>query len=1182
MIKRPNRAVINDALDEFRDAMRPFIVRGMRRIKGKTVENAIYDSLSPKQASQFTTNLQDNGGNIESAIDIGDFPNLISRNWRQVFSSQFRDDMNVQSLLYIITQARHKASHPSGEDLDTEYTRAVLYHIVDILGKINAPEAKLSVEGFRDKLFKVVSSPQLIPEPSEDTKHKPRSGSVKLKPWREVIPPNLELTQNTFEEAELAANLQEVYDGRASATSYGNPVSFFEQTYMTEGMESLLVSTLNRLGGYKGAPPVIQMQTGFGGGKTHSLIALYHIANSIDALANIPADSDSVDTREEIESIINKARWDRSADIHPKVAVLDGTYLSPTDADKTKEKGDPLNTLWGVMAYQLGGQEAYDLIGEAARRQDSAPLGAQLDRLFDHIGPCVILIDELVAYLVNVGEDILDVNYTFIQALTESVRRSKNVVLVVTLPKSQIEVGDRGMGILAIVAKRLGRIETIWKPLETDQAFEVVRRRLFGNKIDEDERERTCEAFLNMYSQNKKSFPQGVHETRYRKRMEDCYPIHPEVFDRLHQDWSKIHEFQETRGVLRLMANWISRLYRREDTSPLIMPGNLPLDDPVISSEFGKLLSGRWGAVFTEADSDGGGVDLIDKSRNNFSEYGYAARRIARTVFFGSCPGRSLVGINDKRIYLGVAQPGWHKISTYTEALNEMRGSLYYFYVDESRYYFHTEENLNKVAIDRVNELSNHEINEQIIKEIDNTVMTQKSKVVLCPTDLDAVPDSSDLRLVILPPDKLLPSRSSETDEATSAALHILTRCANKERTYRNTLLFLAAKTDAIRDLRDPIAKHLAWKSITQGERRIENLEGERFKQAQASLRKAGESIRSLIPKAYRWAIAPIQLDAHRTEYSTSIVQTKILDDGDIVKSAFEAFKEREDVIEYETPESLVTHLEEYIWNNNDHVSIHELWNMMTQYVYMPRLISKDVLTDAIKEGVESGTFGYAESYDAEQQSYQGMSFSKTLHALDMNGLIVKPEIAKRKPPLSLDSLTHVLQKTAWDNGGTRIDVKDVWDMMPTHVDEAQLEKKTLIECIQQGVSEGVFGYAAGNTDEQLFFREALAPNIAIFEGVLVDPKRASTRKDHQTRGVTNIVARKNFEGELSLDDINSLRQEIIAPLSADGGDITIEFTITAHKAEGFSRNIERSVKANSAELDVEVKLNNEKRNQRE
>ena len=1182
-IERPNRAVLSDALDLFRDVMRPFIINALKRVRGKNVEDAIYDALSSYQANEFRHRLQVNGGNVEAAIDIGYFPNLVRRNWkREVFGDQFTSDMTVQDKLRIIAQARNHVSHPETDDLDPEYTRVSLYHIAEVLGKINASEAKGKVEKLRDEHFEP-AQPKLLPlDPSDDTetkpKSKPRVAAGDLKPWREVIPPNVELTQGTFEEAELAADLQQVYDGRASVTSYGNPVSFFKQTYLTDGMQSLLVNALRRLGS-KGGAPVIQTKTGFGGGKTHSLIALYHVANSIDALANIPADSDSAQTRAEIHKIINNAEWNTEARIQPTVAVLDGTYLSPTDSEVT-ENGDPLNTLWGVMAHQLGGQEAYNLIGDAARRQDTAPLGAQLDRLFEHIGPCVILIDELVAYMLNVGEDTLGVNYAFIQALTQSVRRAKNVVLVVTLPESQREAGGvQGAAILATLETRMGRIETIWKPLETGEAFEVVRRRLFGNETNTQERDRTCNAFLAMYNRSKKDFPQGVHEQRYLERMKACYPIHPEIFERLHSDWSTIHEFQRTRGVLRMMANCISRLYRSGDASPLIMPANLPLDDPVFSSEFDKLLAGRWDPVFTEADSNSGRADLIDQSRNIFSEYGGAARRIARTVFLGSCPGRSIVGIDATRIHLGVAQPG-HRISTYTEALSEMRGSLYYFYVDDNRHYFHTEENLNKVAIDRAIEFNNRELNEHIILEIGEAVRAHRSKVIICPEDLDAVPDSDELRLVILPPDKLLPTRSAETDEATPAALHILTNCGTAGRTYKNTLLFLTAKTDAVRDLKEYTRDFLAWKSITQGERRIQNLTGERSNQAQASLRKADESVRNMIPKAYRWVIAPDQLDPQRNEYSMISEQTRVLENGDIVESAFDTFKSREAIIEYETPESLETRLKEYIWSDSDHISISDLWSMMMRYVYMPRLENREVLTTAIKEGVHNGTFGYAESYDAEQQIYRGMCFAQNLPSLDINGLIVKPEIAGCKPPFSLESLTPILSANVWNDGQAYIGVQKVWDMIPSHFDESRLKAENLIECIEQGVPHGRFGYATGITDsenyENLFFREALAPDLVTFDGLLVDPQEASAAKNRSKLGSKRIVARKVVEGELSLDDIDDLRQEIIGPLSTDGGDVTVEITITAYKADGFSQNIERSVKENSIELNIEVKSDNE------
>ena len=153
MVKRPNKSVLIDALDEYRDAMRPFIVRAMKRIKGKGIEDAIYDSLSRRQADEFERRLFNNGYNVEGAIDIGDFPNLISRNWGHVFSQQFSGDMNIQNLLYIIARARNTVSHPDTEDLDAENTSVVLYHIVEVLGEINAPDARAKVEGFRNKLL---------------------------------------------------------------------------------------------------------------------------------------------------------------------------------------------------------------------------------------------------------------------------------------------------------------------------------------------------------------------------------------------------------------------------------------------------------------------------------------------------------------------------------------------------------------------------------------------------------------------------------------------------------------------------------------------------------------------------------------------------------------------------------------------------------------------------------------------------------------------------------------------------------------------------------------------------------------------------------------------------------------------------------------------------------------------
>ena len=333
---------------------------------------------------------------------------------------------------------------------------------------------------------------------------------------------------------------------------------------------------------------------------------------------------------------MHEAGWDPDTDTQPKIAVLGGTYFSTTDSNTT-ETGDPLNTLWGIMAYQLGEQEAYELVGQAAR-QGTAPGGGQLDQLFEHVGACVILMDELVAYVRNAGS-AKDSIYTFLQALTESVRRSKNVALVVTLPEGQVEAGDEaGAEALSRLDRLFGRIEAIWKPLEIHEAFEVVRRRLFENDIENDieaqrKRDETCEAFARMYSRSRRDYPQGVSEQRYIERMKACYPIHPEIFDRLYHDWSTIPRFQRTRGVLRIMANCISYLYQYPDTSPLIMPANLPLRYQTLAEEFIGLLTDQWNAVVTEVDSDNSLTYQMDVGSEPFGRVGGAAKRIARTVF---------------------------------------------------------------------------------------------------------------------------------------------------------------------------------------------------------------------------------------------------------------------------------------------------------------------------------------------------------------------------------------------------------------------------------------------------------------------------------------------------------------------------------------------------------------------
>ena len=1122
-VDRPNKHALNKAIDIYRDAMRPFIIRNLRAVRGRRIEETICNSLNDNQAFRFQTNMARNSGNVEAAIDVGDFPHLISRNWRDVFSRQFPNDgQNVQNIAWVIKDARDKAAHPSTEDLDSEFTRSRIYDITDVLGRINAPAQRQEVEEIRARLL---SEPQRethtvadAQSDAQDAPPPPTRAASNLPPWREVIRPNPDVAQGSFRQAEFAADLQQVHDGRADATQYGNPVSFFNNTYITPGIRTLLLNTLKRLSD-NGGHPVIQTKTGFGGGKTHSLIALYHLVKNAGALTSVAGDSATQRAQTEIREIMEEAGMFPDDFLDARVAVLVGTHLATTDANTT-DGGDPLNTLWGEMAYQLGGQQAYDIVGEASR-QGTSPGGRQLDELFSNVAPCVILIDELVAYVRNAGA-AQDNIYTFIQTLTEAVRRNERVALVVTLPESAVEAGgDAGLEALSRLDHILGRIEATWEPLEVHEAFEVVRRRLFGDIDDEAARDRTCEAFSNMYGRGGGDYPPEAREQRYLQRMKDCYPIHPEIFDRLYSDWSSIPRFQRTRAVLRMLSTCVSRLYLSGDTSPMIMPANLTLSDPSLADEFANLLDGNWSPVLYEVDGDNSRTGAIDKEApQRFGVVGGAARRIARCVFLGSAPSGSVRGVDHRRIHLGVVVPG-HGVSVYQEALRRMTGNLYYLYSSDERYYFRAEENLNKVASDRADNLQDREIYDKI-RDFMTEAIGRRSNVIVFPAGANDVPDADFVRLVILPPDKRLPNRAQEADEAAPTILDILERRGDAARVRKNTLLFLGARRDDIRNLNRAIRSYLAWHSIVNGNRRIENLAGDRFQQARDSVRRAEREVHSLLVSAYRWALAPNQEDPQRAEYGISQWQVDSRNaerPGVIANNAFDKFIEQEALVNDISTAALDTLLRQYVWSGDrDHIDIDDLWDIVTANVYMHRLQDKSVLLRCVMRGVEEAKFGYADGYDhsADENPYANIRVGEpppaSLGAIGerTSGLLIKPGTAQTWKELDAEIANRQAERS-------QTPVNDA-DAAPAHVPESP----------------------------------GAAP------------------QDDKT---TSITASKFAQDDIDLNDISLLREEIIRNLREDGGEVSIEIVVRARKAGGFSEGTTRAVRENGVQLGLDIEI---------
>ena len=886
-------------------------------------------------------------------------------------------------------------------------------------------------------------------------------------------------------------------------------------------MRALLVNTVQRLNG-SGGDPVIQTKTGFGGGKTHSLIALYHLVRHADILIDPPSGSDSSTSRE-ITSILQEAGYTQHPSGMGEIAVLDGTHLSPTDQKKT-DSCDPLNTLWGEMGHQLGGQQGYEIVGEAART-GIAPGQAQLDVLFEHVGPCVILIDELVAYWRN------DVDservFTFLQALTQSVSASKDAVLVITLPESQEEAGgERGMRALETLGRLFARIEAIWEPLAVNQAFEVVSRRLFGEVLNPSERDRTCEAFSRMYSGSRRNYPQGCGEQAYLDKMKACYPIHPEIFERLYSDWSTLTQFQRTRGVLRMMASCVSYLYRQNDSSPLIMPANLPIRDPAMASEFERLLPGNWAPVISEADSDGGRADRIDETER-FARAGGATKRTARTIFLGSAPGGALRGIDDQQIRLGTSQPG-DRVASYNEALQEMSKELHYLYSSNDRYYFHAEENLNKVATDRTIQFTDAEADRYIIEILNSEVRRNNRDVVVYANEGAVIPDNNQgVRLVILPPDKSINSRSSEPNEAKAEAQRALsTTSTGGNRINRNTILFLAAKRDEVRNLRQAVRNFLAWHSITQvrnaDDRRITGLTGERASQANTGLRNADGAVRTALVSAYRWGLAPSQPDPQdATGIKFTEFRTNVAAQGEIANAAFSRFIEEEALVEKISPASLADILQQRVWGTaayGDHIDVNALWEMMTSHIYLPRIRNRRVLQLCIEEGVVAGSFGYARGLNSETGEYRELRYESPLHD-PASGMVINE-----------------------NSGGLLV--------APGRAAEEKLKE------LERQLKEG------GNEDDAPSPGPYnVSPNNEGGTGP-VDPTPPP-----KTLMPRRVRATKTVQGDLSLDDFSNLRNDIIRVLREGGGEVTVTITIEASNNDGFDEGVTRPVRDNSGQL---------------
>jgi predicted AAA+ superfamily ATPase len=1106
-----NHDRVGKALDQLAAGLQPFVERELKAVLGERWAEAAREAAPERRPAK--------------AVNWLDPQTLLGAMWNQwnaVFSRTL--GQAERSLVSELREVRNRWAHKdafSGNDA---------YRALDsagrLLSSVSAAPQAAEVEQMRMDLLRVQFDEQRRSElrktSAQPTEGRPQGG---LKPWREVATPHPDVASGRYQLAEFMADLWQVYQ-KEGTDEYKHPTEFFRRTFLTEGLRHLLIRGMQRLAG-AGGDPVVELQTNFGGGKTHSMLALYHFCSGTPA-AELPG----------VEELVQEAGVPLPTGV--RRAVLVGTRISPGQPIK-KPDGTVVRTLWGELAWQLGGKEGYQRVREADKTATNP--GDALKELFNQYAPCLILIDEWVAYARQLHDDkdlpggTFDTQFTFAQALTECAKAARQTLLVISIPASEpakehgadkvsdIEIGG-SMGRLALqkLKNAVGRVESSWRPANADEGFEIVRRRLFqplaGDQFKH--RDAVAHAFSEFYGSQVQEFPSECREADYERRIKMAYPIHPELFDRLYNDWSTLDKFQRTRGVLRLMAAVIHALWERQDGNLLILPGTVPVDDSLVQLELTRYMDDPWTPVI-DKDVDGpNSLPLsLDRDNPNLGRFS-ACRRVARTLYLGSAPTQRAAhrGLEDRQIKLGCAQPG-ETVATFGDALRRLTDRATYLYVDGKRYWYATQPTVNRLAEDRGGQFADHDVAEEIVRRLREEAKSRAEfvKVHACLPSSD-VPDERDARLVILSPDNPHTAKDKNSAAYREAAA-ILDSRGSSPRNYKNALVFLAADAARLRDLQQAVRQHLAWASIWK-EREALNLDPFQTRQADTKRSSAEETVRARIPETYVWLIVPGQSDprGEKTEANPgggAIEWTEIKLQGQdgLAGRAAKKLRNGEMLLTQMGGVRLRHELDRVLWRG-DNVSLKQLAEDFPRYLYLPRLRNEEVLLEAVEDGVRSlswrdDTFAYAEGWDPQRNRYKGLRGGETVRpSLDGENMLVKPAVADQQLEAAR---REAEQREAEQRGGKNADT-------PTG------------------------GGSGGKTEGSKEKQETAPPRLGRFHGsVQLDPLRLGR-------------------------DASKIAEEVVQHLSGlVGAKLTITLEIQAELPDGASEKLVRDVTENCRTL---------------
>ncbi len=816
-------------------------------------------------------------------------------------------------------------------------------------------------------------------------------------PWRQVVTPHDNIQQGKVKQNDFAASLADVLH-QSGNPDYYDPERFFNRTFLTAGLRQLAGEVVGRLTGQGDGDAVMQIQTPFGGGKTHTLITLYHLVKNGQACFDHPA---------------LKTYWmERGWKVPPSVpvAAFDGNQVGVGAVEV--EPGLSVQTMWGHLAWQLAGKAGYELIRDFDADRVS-PSGEDIDRVLEVSGGGLIILDEVANYVETAaavavhGSTLAAQTRTFLQRLTTRAGHHERVILVATLPRSDGTQthGMASLQVLQALQELFGRVQKVREPVEGDEVHEIIRRRLFlpfgGDTDDKGTRTkkiRSRDATIQAYGADLKARPQVpdfAKEHGYVERFKQSYPFHPQLLDVLNRYVGANPKFQRTRGVLRILALVVADLLKKNHKGGLIQASDIDLTNEEIRSELLELVDREFRSAL-EADIIGKDANAagLDRQSPQMTEWRIATG-LATTAFLYTCEaGNGSRGATLAELHLTAARPEID-FGTIPGVILQMKERFHFINTEGERFRFSTTPNLNRILLDAKNGVDDQQVRERLEAEIRKLLSQAPLSPYIWPEGPGDIADSASNKLVVMPPERTF--TATNQGDTQQAVLDILTKSGTTHRTRRNTLVFLVADEAEISMLKEGIRGLLAAESVDTNRER-HNLSKTQVAQLQAEKGTAAKGVRQQILRAYRHAAwggsngEPLKaLDMGQPPAST---------DQNLTDLVVAFLKEKQKYLEQIASILLVHPTKFKVWPDEEPVlSLKALPGYFRNFTHLPILRDDDVLKQSIVDGVRAGHFALCEGTCADDAKV--MHFKAALSPegvmLEEGYLLVRPDLAEQK-----------------------------------------------------------------------------------------------------------------------------------------------------------------------------------------